>query len=71
MGKLTEEFVREVFQEEGSYLSKLEDISEKKLCNETPKEIRDSILSGNHNDVENTLKALEEAEEFEKALNVK
>ncbi|MBD5165808.1 hypothetical protein [Helicobacter sp.] len=71
MGKLTEEFVREVFQEEGSYLSKPEDISEKKLCNETPKEIRDSILGGNHNDVEDTLKALEEIEEIEKVFNDK
>lgn len=66
MGKLTEEFVRKVFQEEGSYLSKPEDISENKLCNETPKEIRDSILSGNHNDIENTLKALKEIEEVER-----
>lgn len=66
MGKLTEEFVRKVFQEEGSCLSKPEDISENKLCNETPKEIRDSILSGNHNDIENTLKALKEIEEIER-----
>ncbi|MCX2717797.1 hypothetical protein OQH61_08640 [Helicobacter sp. MIT 21-1697] len=69
MAKLCEEFVLKSFKEDGSYLSESRDISPEKVCNETPQTIRESILNGNHKDVENTLKSLEEIEAFDKAFS--
>ena len=68
MKLLTKEEVLQIFQEEGSYLSDPADISPDKFCNETPKAIRDSILSGNNNDVEDTLEALKRLDALEKKL---
>lgn len=68
MERLTEDFVLKIFKKEGSYLSDAKDFAADKLCNETPKEIRDSILNGNHNDIEDTLKAIQEIEEAAKGI---
>ena len=65
--ELSKEFVLKEFKENGSYLSNPEDFSKDKLCNETPEKIRDSILNGN-NDVEDTLKALEEWDKKRKGI---
>lgn len=65
---ITQEEVLQIFHEDGSYLSDPADISPDKFCNETPKVIRDSILSGNNNDVEDALKALERLDALEKKL---
>lgn len=68
MKLLTKEEVLQIFQEEGSYLSDPADISPDKICNETSKAIRDSILSDDNGDVEATLEALKELDELEKKL---
>ena len=65
---ITKEDVLQIFHEDGSYLSDPADISPDKFCNETPKVIRDSILSGNNNDVEDALEALKRLDALEKKL---
>ena len=65
---ITKEDVLQIFHEDGSYLSDPADISPDKFCNETPKVIRDSILSGNNNDVEDALEALKRLDTLEKKL---
>ena len=65
---ITKEDVLQIFHEDGSYLSDPADISPDKFCNETPKAIRDSILSGNNNDVEDALEALKRLDALEKKL---
>lgn len=58
MTLLTEDFVLEVFESEGCYLSDSADISTDKFCDETPEIIRKSILDDTNNDIKNVLEAL-------------
>ena len=67
MSHLTEEQVLEILKED-SYLSDPKDYKEGMIIDETPKAIRDSILSDDNHHVEGVLEALKRLDEYEDKL---